>query len=332
MELSYCVINTNGGEFLAKCLGSVRRTHPEDMEHEVIVVDNASEDGSPEMVRSRFPEVRLVANDRREGITTNLNLLLSEARGRFFCFLNEDVELLEGAPGALLEALRGDARVAAAGALLLDPEHRETACAWRLPGLGSATASALFLHRWLVNESGGPRTREVGWCRSAALMIRHRAAEEVGGFDTGYFFYGEDADFQKRLRDEGWRIVHVPAARVVHHEQASRRGSVNPRRVVQFHRSRDRYMRKHHSALVAKLAGLVWAWSYVPRAVAALFLSGHETRPYWLHARQALWPSRGAGMREAAEAYNLARARAAAAPPSAGDRSSTPAAPASHQS
>jgi N-acetylglucosaminyl-diphospho-decaprenol L-rhamnosyltransferase len=328
VELSYCVINTNGGEFLAKCLGSVRRTHPEGVEHEVIVVDNASDDGSAEMVRSRFPEVRLVANDRREGITTNLNLLLREARGRFFCFLNEDVELLEGAPGALLEALRADARAAAAGAMLLDPEHRETACAWRLPGLGPAAASALFLHRWLVNESGGPRTREVGWCRSAALMIRHRAAEEVDGFDTGYFFYSEDADFQKRLRDRGWRILHVPAARVVHDEQASSRGQVNPRRLVQFHRSRDRYMRKHHSALAAKLAGILWAWSYVPRAVAALFLPGHKARSYWVHARQALWPRRGEGMREAAEAYNLALARAEVEPSAAANRPSAPAAPA----
>jgi N-acetylglucosaminyl-diphospho-decaprenol L-rhamnosyltransferase len=326
VELSYCVINTNGGEFLAKCLESVRRTHPEGIEHEVIVLDNASDDGSPALLRARFPEVRLISRDRREGITQNLNRLLREARGLFFFFLNEDVELLEGAPGALVEALRADERAAAAGAMLLDPEHHDTACAWRLPGLGSAAATALFLHRWLVNESSGDRTREVGWCRSAALLVRRRAAEEIGGFDTGYFFYSEDADFQKRLRDRGWRILHVPAARVVHHERAASGGPVSPRRIVQFHRSRDRYMRKHHSRLAARLAGVLWAWSYVPRAVAAPFLPGHEARSYWLHARQAVWPSRGEGMREAAEAYNLARARVA--PSAAADRPSAPAAPA----
>jgi N-acetylglucosaminyl-diphospho-decaprenol L-rhamnosyltransferase len=308
VELSYCVINTNGGEFLSKCLESVRRTNPEGIDHEVIVLDNASDDGSGDMVRSRFPEVRVIAQNRREGITTNLNRLLGESRGTYFCFLNEDVELLAGSPATLLDALRADDRAAAAGAMLLDPDHRETPCAWRLPGLGAAAASALFLHRWLVVESGGTRTREVGWCRSAALMIRSRAAEEIGGFDTGFFFYSEEADFQKRLRDRGWRILHVPAARVVHHEQASAGAPVNPRRIVQFHRSRDRYMRKHHSALTARLAGILWAWSYVPRALAALVLPGHDARTYWLQARQALLPRTGEGMSETAEAYNLAQA------------------------
>lgn len=307
MELSYCVINTNGGEFLSKCLESVRRTHPKGIDHEVIVLDNASDDGSADMVRSRFPEVRVIAQDRREGITTNLNRLLRESRGTYFCFLNEDVELIEGSPDALLDALRADDRAAVAGAMLLDPDHGETSCAWRLPGLGAALASALFLHRRLVVESGGTRTRAVGWCRSAALMIRRRAAEEIDGFDNGFFFYSEEADFQKRVRDRGWKVLHVPAARVVHHEQASPGAAVSPRRVVQFHRSRDRYMRKHHSWLTARLAGILWAWSYVPRAVAALALAGHDARTYWLQARQALLPRSGEGMSEAAEAYNLGR-------------------------
>jgi N-acetylglucosaminyl-diphospho-decaprenol L-rhamnosyltransferase len=140
--------------------------------------------------------------------------------------------------------------------------------------------------------------------QSAAILVRHQAAEEVGYLDPDFFVYSEEVDFQKRMRDAGWRILHVPAARATHHEQLATDRSAGARRVVQFHRGRAMYMRKHHSRPVALMARTLWAWSYVPRAVAALFLPGHHPGTYWLHARQALRPTRGEGMREAAEAYN----------------------------
>jgi N-acetylglucosaminyl-diphospho-decaprenol L-rhamnosyltransferase len=304
MELSYCVINTNGRDLLLNCLASIRRTNPRAVEHEIVVLDNASTDGSAEAIRGRFPEARVITRERRAGITANLDLLLREARGRLFLFLNEDCELTDGAVAALLGALEADPRAGAAGAMLLDANRRPTSCAYRLPGLGAALAGALFLHRWLVDESGGEATHGVGWARSAALLIRREAADEVGYFDTDYFFYGEDVDFQKRLHDAGWRILHVPAARVVHFEEAEDRRTASARRVVEFHRSRDIYMRKHHSAPVRMLVRVLTAWSYLPRALASIVLPGHDPRWYWLHARRALLPWRGEGMSEATEAYN----------------------------
>ena len=83
MELSYCVVNTNGRDLLLTCLESIRRTHPGDIEHEVLVLDNASDDGSAEAVARRFPEVRVIARDRRAGLAVNNSLLLREASGRF---------------------------------------------------------------------------------------------------------------------------------------------------------------------------------------------------------------------------------------------------------
>jgi N-acetylglucosaminyl-diphospho-decaprenol L-rhamnosyltransferase len=310
MELSYGVINTNGGDFVLDCLEAIRRTHPAGTEHEIVMVENASDDGSPDAVRRRFPEVRLIARDRRAGISANLNLLLRETRGRLFLFLNEDAELQDGATQALIRALEADPRAAAAGAMLLDAERRPTPCAWRLPGIGSALASALFLHRWLLNQSEGEDTKAVGWARSAAFLLRRAACEEVGGYDTDFFFYAEETDIQKRLHDAGWRILYVPAARVLHHQQADTAGPASVRRVVQFHRSRDLYMRKHHSRAAAAMCRVLWAWSYVPRAIAAVFMPGHDARVWWLHARRALRPSHGEGMREAAEAYNLQLAAA----------------------
>jgi GT2 family glycosyltransferase len=306
MELSYCVVNTNGRDLLLACLEAIRRTHPAAVEHEVLVLDNASDDGSAEAVSRRFPEVRIIRRDRRAGLAVNNSLLLREAHGRFCLLLNEDSEPLPGAAEALLEALHGAAQAAAAGAQLLDPDGNPLACAWRLPGLGTALAQAMFLHRRLVTQSGGGEgVRQVGWVQSCAMLVRRQAAVEVNYMDPDFFVYSEEVDFQKRLRDSGWRILHVPDAKVIHHEQLANDRSAGARRVVQFHRGRDTYMQKHHSRPVAALARLLWAWSYVPRAVAALFVRGHDPGWYWLHASQALRPTRGEGMREAADAYNL---------------------------
>jgi N-acetylglucosaminyl-diphospho-decaprenol L-rhamnosyltransferase len=332
MELSYCVVNTNGRELLLTCMEAIRRTHPSGIEHEVLVLDNASDDGSAEALARRFPEVRLIARDRRAGLAVNNSLLLREASGRFCLLLNEDSEILEGAAAALLDALSADPQAAAAGAQLLDPDRNPIPCAWRLPGLGTAAAQALFLHRRLVTQDSGTHpgdgVREVGWVQSAAMLVRRQAAEEVGYLDPDFFVYSEEVDFQKRMRDAGWRILHVPAARAIHHEQLATDRSAGARRVVQFHRGRAMYMRKHHSRPVAFAARLLWAWSYVPRAVAAVLMPGQEPGWYWLHARRALRPTRGEGMREAAEAYNAQlTSRAASRDGEGPSRAPEPAAP-----
>ncbi|MDQ3935363.1 MAG: glycosyltransferase, partial [Actinomycetota bacterium] len=166
--ISYCVVNTDGRELLMRCLDAIERTHPAGVEREVLVLDNASRDGSADAVRARGGEIRLIELDRRTGKAENDTTLLKAARGEYALLLNEDAELQDGAPGALLAALEEDPRAAVAAAQLLDPDGRPQPCAWRLPGLGTALASALFLHRWLVVQSRGARARPVGWAQSSA--------------------------------------------------------------------------------------------------------------------------------------------------------------------
>jgi GT2 family glycosyltransferase len=248
-----------------------------------------------------------MGRDRRAGKAENDSLLLREAQGELCLLLNEDAELQAGATSALIDAVRADPRVAAAGAALLDPDGEPLACAWRLPGISAALASALFLHRALVTQSGGSQTREVGWVQSAAMLVRREAAREVSYLDPKFFVYSDETDFCKRLGDAGWRIVHVPAAKAVHHEQLATDRSAGERRVVEFHRGRDLYLRKHSGPVRAAVYRLLSAWSYLPRALAALVLPGHDAGWYWLHARRALRPWRGEGLAEAAEAYNRRR-------------------------
>jgi N-acetylglucosaminyl-diphospho-decaprenol L-rhamnosyltransferase len=304
MLLSYCVVNTNGREPLLACLDAIERANPPGLEHEVIVLDNASDDGSADAVRALNKDIRLIALDRRSGKAANDSRLLQEARGEYCLLLNEDSELQPGAVAALVGALRSDRHAGAAGAQLLSPDGREVPCAWRLPSVRTALAGALFLHRSVTVESGGTATRPVGWVQSSAMLVRREVAEQVGWLDPEFFVYSDETDFCKRLGDAAWRILYVPSARAIHHDQMAQDARGAERRIVEYHRGRDRYLRKHLGPVRAALLRPLLAWPYLLRALAALVLPGHSPRRYWLHARQALRPGSGEGLREAAERYN----------------------------
>jgi N-acetylglucosaminyl-diphospho-decaprenol L-rhamnosyltransferase len=304
MLLSFCVVNTNGRDDLLACLDAIEATVPGDVEHEVLVLDNASTDGSADAVRQRGGDIRLITLDRREGKAANDSRLLAEARGEFCLLLNEDSELQPGAVEALLGAVRSGPRVAVAGAQLLTSDGRPVPCAWRFPGVRWALAGALFLHRRLLVQSGGNATRAVDWVQSSAMMVRRSAAEQVGYLDPDFFVYSDETDFCRRLADAGWITLFVPSATAVHHDQMASDAEGARRRTVEYHRNRDRYLRKHHGDAAAVLLRPLLAFPYAVRAVAARFAGSRDPARMWTHARQALRPGRGEGIREAAEAFN----------------------------
>jgi N-acetylglucosaminyl-diphospho-decaprenol L-rhamnosyltransferase len=298
--LSYCVVNTNGREYLLACLAAIERTHPAGIEREVLVLDNASEDNSAEAVRALGGDVRLIALERRTGKAENDSTLMREARGRYCLLLNEDSELRPGATEALVTALDADPRAAAATARLLDSSGAPVPCAWRFPGVGTALAGALFLHRWTTVQSKGGEARRVDWAQSSALMVRREAAAEVGYMDPAFFVYYDECDFARRLTDAGWHSLFVPVAEAIHHDQLSTDLARGLPRIVEFHRNRDLYMRKHHGPAGALAVRLLTAWSYALRALAAAVIPSQPARVYWTHARQALFPGRGESLRDRA--------------------------------
>ncbi|HEX7293158.1 MAG TPA: glycosyltransferase family 2 protein, partial [Solirubrobacterales bacterium] len=156
------------------------------------------------------------------------------------------------------------------------------------------------LHRRLTVQSKGTATRAVDWAQSSALLVRGGAAAEVGYMDPEFFVYYDECDFAKRLRDAGWRSLYVPAAEAVHHDQLSTDLAAGLPRIVEFHRNRDLYMRKHHSRGAALAVRVLTAWSYALRALAAAVLPNRPARIYWAHARQALLPGRAEGLKERA--------------------------------
>jgi len=304
VEVSFCVVNTDQRELLVHCLDAIaveRAALP--FATEVLVLDNASTDGSAGAARRHETVTEVVVLDQRRGKGENDSHLLQRARGRFCLLLNEDSELRPGATAALHAALAADEQAAAAGAKLLRPDGRVQPSAWRFPTPATALIGALFLHKRLTVQSRGRRTRRVDWAQSAALLVRRDAARDIGWFDPQFFVYSDEVDFCRRLADAGHHTLWVPSAEAVHHEQLST-GAVPERRIVELSRNRDRYMRKHHSAGAALAVRILTAWAYVVRAAVATVAPGHDPKRYWKHVTATLWPSRGEGLREAAHEFN----------------------------
>ncbi len=307
IEVSYCIVNTQQRELLLRCLDAIaaeQRTLP--FATEVLVLDNASGDGSASAARRHPATTQLIALTRRRGKGENDSDLLQRARGRYCLLLNEDSELAPGATAALHAALEPRDAAAAAGARLLRPDGRRQPSAWRFPTPATALVGAFFLHRRYTVQSRGDAIREVDWAQSAALLVRREAAETIGWFDPAFFVYSDEVDFCKRLREAGWRTLYVPGATAVHHEQLST-GAVPERRIVELSRNRDLYMRKHHTTAEAWIVRLLTAFTYALRALVALVLPRHDARRYWRHVTATIWPARGEGLREAALEHNRGR-------------------------
>jgi GT2 family glycosyltransferase len=308
-EISYCVCNTEGRSMLLRSIAALeaeRELVP--FETEVLVLDNGSDDGSAEAVRDLGGDIELIEIAERRSKAVNDSELMERSRGRYCLLLNEDSELLPGASAALRAALEADPRAACAVAVLKRPDGLVQPSAWRFPGVGSALAQALFLHRWLVVQSKGSAVRRVDWGQSAALLVRREAAEQVGWMDGAFFVYSDEVDFQRRLADGGWHALYVPQAEAIHHEQLST-DVVPERRIVELARGRDRYMRKHHGRVAAMTVRGLIAWSYLVRMLAAPVLPGHDWRRYRRDVTATLWPSRGEGLSEAAASRNERAAR-----------------------
>jgi N-acetylglucosaminyl-diphospho-decaprenol L-rhamnosyltransferase len=306
-DLSVLIVNTQARDLLLRGLDAVQRELAAgDWDAEVIVLDNASSDGSVAAAEAHPLSPEVIALRHRQGKAASDRLLLERAAGRYGLLMNEDAELQPGALPALMQALDEYPEAAAVGAKLLRPDGTEQPSAWAFPSVRGALWAAIGRPGRVV-QSTGDALREVDWAQSAALLVRVDAARAIDSFDPEFFVYSDEVDFERRLRDAGHTILWCPQAVVVHHEQLSTDLARASRRIVEFHRGRDRYLRKHHGAAARLLITWLTVWTYGLRAAAATVLPGHDPARYLAHARAALRPQRGEGLREAAAAFNAHR-------------------------
>jgi len=276
MDLAVITVSYNTRDLLADCLeatlAALRRSG---LEGEVWVVDNASGDGSPEMVRERFPEVRLVAHDANLGFAAGNNLALERmgfcqrANPRHVLFLNPDTRVVGEALGKLVTFLDATPRAGAAGARLVHGDGTFQHSAFGFPGLRQILVDFFPLHHRLVDsrfngryprrlyEAGRPFV--VDHPLGAALMVRGQALAQVGSFDERFFMYCEEIDLCRRLWQAGWDVYAVPAAEIVHLVGQST-GQFREEMFVALWRSRYLMYEKHESAAFGHAARLFVRW------------------------------------------------------------------------
>ena len=222
-ELSIAIVSWNTRELLRDCLGSIRQD-PRSAAWELFVVDNASGDGSADMVAECFPEAEVIRNRVNLGFSGGNNLALARARGRHLLLLNPDTRVDPGALGGMVDFADRNPGVGAVGPRLEDGAGNLERSWGRSPGTLPLIAHKLLLHRLfpdrrLARLRGG--AADVGWVTGACLLVRREAAEAAGPLDDGMFMCHEDVEWCMRLRSAGWRVVHFPRSRVVHHEGRS---------------------------------------------------------------------------------------------------------------
>lgn len=246
------VVNFNSGDYLERCLASLREAAGE-VRLDLVVVDNASADGSAGRAAARFPEVRLVRNEANRGFAAAANQGVRATDAPFVLLLNPDAEVTGGRLDALLKVARERPRAGVVGLLVRNPDGTIQPSARKVPGLleglGHAFLGRLFPDNPFTRSytmAGWDRAseREVEWISGSAMLLRRDAFEEVGGFDEGYFMYVEDVDLCTRLRQAGWSVVFSPEVEVVHEVGVSARHM--PRRMAREHsRSIYRYFDRH---------------------------------------------------------------------------------------
>jgi N-acetylglucosaminyl-diphospho-decaprenol L-rhamnosyltransferase len=295
-DLSVSIVNTNSRELLLACLETLPRGRAE-----VVVLDNASEDGSADAVRERFPDVRVIAQTHRAGFGANHNTVIRATEGRYVYVLNEDTTAEDWAFDRLVAYLDAHPRVAAVGPRLVYPDGSLQDSAWRFPTPLVSTLGLLTVGKVGVKQSGGDGPRVVDWVMGAALVLRREALDEVGLFDEEFFLYSEEVDLQFRLREAGWDVHYFPEATVVHHESQFS-AEIPERRINEMWRSRHHYWRKHHGGVGARVAALATGGQYAVRAAVAP-LARRSSRRMLLHARDS-WRVRGPGLRELADEWN----------------------------
>lgn len=245
-ELSVVLVNYNDRVHLTSCLNSLQKA-VSGLSAEVILVDNRSGDGSPGLVRTSFPWVRLVENKANLGYPKANNIGFRQSLGAFCLFLNTDTDMPETGLAALLSEIKRRPGAGAVGPALVHENGRFQVSFGRERSAFSELLQKVFLnpyYRRVLRIS--KRAREVGWLSGACLLTRREVVEAAGLFDESFFLYFEDIDLCRRIRELGFKTVYIPSIRVTHVGGAATSAD-RWRSRLEYRRSQLRYYEKHNS-------------------------------------------------------------------------------------
>jgi N-acetylglucosaminyl-diphospho-decaprenol L-rhamnosyltransferase len=260
--LSVCIINWNTREPLRRCLLSLRQA-ARSIPLQIIVVDNASSDGSAAMVRREFPEVQLVANETNRGYAAANNQALALARAELVLLLNPDVEVTAQALEEMMACLRRHERAAAVAPRLVSPKGRlQYSCRtfptpdvilWEVLGLSRLWPRSRIFGKYRMTWWSYNDERPVPQPMASALLARREVLEQLGGFDERFAIFFNDVDLCKRIWEAGWEIWFTPTA-TVRHEHGASTSQVPVRMVWESYRGFVRFYAKHYRGHLHLLA------------------------------------------------------------------------------
>ncbi len=226
MDLSIIIVNWNSAEFLRKCLASIYQDAGRP-DSEIIVIDNASQDGCAGIIRERFPQVLFISSQANLGFARANNLGYRHSHGRVLLFLNPDTEVRPGALRTMYEQLCADSRAGAIGCRLLNTDlSLQTTCLQAFPTIWNQLLDTDYLKRafprwrmWGMRPlfASIPISREVEMISGACLMVKREVFERVRGFCSDYFMYGEDLDLCYQITRAGYVLRYAGLAEVIHH-------------------------------------------------------------------------------------------------------------------
>jgi GT2 family glycosyltransferase len=255
MDISVVIVAWNAQHYLELCLESLAEAPPR-RSMEVLVVDNASADGTAEMVESRFPDVKLIKSSENLGFAKGNNVAIRQCQGRYIALVNPDVILFPGCLDALADFLDQNPKVGNVGPRVFNPDMSQQSTCRRFPTLWNNFCSATSMATAFKNSKffagehmfyfPHDRTLPVDVIVGCFSMIRRETFDDVGLLDEGLFMYGDDVDWCRRCRQAGWEVVFYPGARAIHD-----RGKTTAPYPVRFAVAQQRsilyYWRKHHS-------------------------------------------------------------------------------------
>lgn len=261
MKLSVIIVSWNTRELLAQCLESLS-TSSILVDYEVFVIDNASSDGSPAMVRERFPQVRLIENEQNLGFAYANNQAIQISRGDYVLLLNSDTIIKPGAVDALVEFMQAHPRAGACGARLLNQDGSlQFSCS---PAPTLVSEFKRLFHLPGVRQDGyypmqawdQSLARQVDVILGACLLLRKQALDQVGLLDEEYFIYSEEVDLCHRLKSIGWELYWVPQGEVTHLGAQSTR-QVSEAMFLRLYQAKLIYFRKRHGPRQAFIYKLI---------------------------------------------------------------------------
>ena len=225
-DVSIAIVSWNTSDLLRICLQSIIDSTNR-IDYEIIVVDNASSDGSAEMVTQTFPIVRLIRNHQNQGFAAANNAAFANAQGRYLLLLNPDTKVHTGAIDILVRYLDWHSDVGILGAHLLNTDGSTQISCSHFPTLANMALESLGISRLLPRSTLLARfkmtywlhdqEREVDQPSGACLLVRRAAWDQVGSLDTRFFMYFEEVDLCYRIKHQGWKIVFIPTAYVTHY-------------------------------------------------------------------------------------------------------------------